>query len=141
MQFNFHFPVKPLSNNKLVKPANRGMGRLVKTNEARKCQKTIASYMNANRQPIKEINEFFNENEHSLFAHIVVKSPNFYTKSGRLSKKDLDTGNCEKALIDAMFKFFDFDDVFITDHFIQRRFGKTFSVDVTLHIKDNSDLK
>lgn len=141
MQFSFSFPVKPLSNNKLVKPANRGMGRLVKTNEARKFQKTIAAYMSANKQPIKELNEFFDENNHNLMAHIKVTSPNFYTKSGRLNKKDIDTGNCEKALIDAMFKFFDFDDVFITDHFIQRRYGKTFCIDVTLHVKDNSDLK
>lgn len=141
ISFSFSFPIKPISNNKLVKPDNRGYGRLVKTKEARNFQKTIHTYMSANKQPIKEFNEFFNELEHSIFAHIVIYSPNFWTKSGRLSKRDLDTANCEKGLIDAMFKFFEADDVFITDHFIQRRHGKTFCIDVTLHIKSIDDLK
>lgn len=117
---SFFFEFKPLSVNASYQTLKSG-------HRAKSYKYLQYAQIVKKKVDTKEMAEFamaFDENKHAFKMNLIVYLKNYYTQKGSISKTALDVANCEKPLIDTIFKHAGLPDSHITEIYISKNKGE-----------------
>lgn len=98
MTFTIGAPIKLLSLNAAFKTLPNG--RRARSKQYAQFAKNIKALMSLHTKEFNAFNEAYNPTEHEIHAHLVINTPELYTKAGTINKKSGDCTNLEKCLLD-----------------------------------------
>lgn len=117
---SFFFELKPLSVNAAYQTLKSG-------HRAKSVKYLQYSQIIKRKIDTMELADFattFDETKHGIKMNLIVYLKDFYTKKGAISKISLDVANCEKPLIDTIFKHAGLPDSHITEIYITKNKGE-----------------
>lgn len=137
MTFAISAPIKLLSLNKAFKTLRNG--RRARSQEYREFAKSIEAIMSLRKKEFNAFNEAYKPTEHEIHAHLVINTPDLYTKKGTINKKSGDIDNYCKPLFDNIFTGC-VDDSQLVKLTIDKKFSIKIGFMLELKIKEKNDI-
>ena len=129
--FTLSAPLKLMSLNQAFSTLRNG--RRVKSKEYVLFEKEIKTLMSARIADFKAFNDAYSPSNNEIHVHLLINTPNLYTKDGRISERSGDIDNSVKTLFDNVFVG-DIDDSQVTYLLVRKKYATVYSFTLQLKI-------